>query len=154
MVSERCHNRQVCCAPGGGRPSLTLSLSRPLPFSLSRFLSHSLSLSLSRSLALALALSISISLSPSLTFVFLSRSLSLYLYQWCLNAAIIGRCGARPGERAPRHGAAGSGDTTPCMMTGVTIHSHVHYKPARKVTPVILHGTAPPDGVSSVGRGV
>ena len=29
-----------------------------------------------------------------------------------------------------------SGDTTPCRMTGVTLHSHVRYKEM----PVILHG--------------
>jgi len=32
------------------------------------------------------------------------------------------RCGQ------PRKGFGGSGDTTPCRMTGVTLHSHVHYR--------------------------
>ena len=34
-----------------------------------------------------------------------------------------------------------SGDTTPCRMIGVTLHSHVRYKE----TPVILHGVVSPE---------
>ena len=39
-----------------------------------------------------------------------------------------------------------SGDTTPCRMTGVTLHR------LRKVTPVILHGVVSPEGGARVVR--
>ena len=34
---------------------------------------------------------------------------------------------SRPGRRSPFTRGRDSGDTTPCRITGVTLHSHVHY---------------------------
>ena len=44
------------------------------------------------------------------------------------------------GRQVPHPSPGPSGDTTPCRMIGVTLHSHIHYTEikARKWTPVLL----------------
>ena len=51
--------------------------------------------------------------------------------------------GTQPRSPSRRPGADVSGDTTPCRMPGVTLHSHVRYK---EIGPhIILHGVVSPE---------
>ena len=120
-------------SPARSFSPLSLSLSLNLPNSLSLSLSLSIFRSLFRSLARSLSPPLSPSLSPSLSF-----SLPLPLARRDGGGRVSGEEGRYGGghvgsanrifhsPRSPREG--GSGDTTPCWMIGVTLHSHVRYE--------------------------